>query len=168
LVVTSAGDDPRTVMQASGAAIIAGVERAGPGWVVRQVDRILDAWGRVEDGRRAEIRVAAQRAGDAAAARVASELGRLLARDASEQALTPLQLVRTLVREPTALLRDLGIPEVVRDPFDERAQPDDVYDLAPRTLADLEPDLGPEFLVWGMAKAKVLRDPGQTGRGGTP
>ena len=75
--------------------------------------------------------------------------------------------MRTIVVEPTALLRDLGVPEVVRDAFDERAHPDDVYDLAPRTLGDLEPELGPELLVWGMAKAKVLRGRGQTGRAGS-
>jgi len=77
------------------------------------------------------------------------------------------EIVRTIVAEPTTLLRTLGVPEVVRDAFDERAHPDDVYDLAPRTLADLEPDLGPELLVWGMAKAKLLRGRGQSGRAGT-
>ena len=90
----------------------------------------------------------------------------LLALDPAEQAATPLEIVRTMVVEPTALLRGLGVPEVVRDAFDERAQPADVYDLAPRTLADLDPELGPELLVWGMAKSKLVRPRGQTGRAG--
>ena len=105
--------------------------------------------------------------GAAAADRVAAELRALLARDPAEQAATPLEIVRTIVLEPTALLRELGVPEVVRDAFDERAHPDDVYDLAPRTLADLDPELGPELLVWGMAKARLVRPRGQTGRAGT-
>ena len=78
-----------------------------------------------------------------------------------------MEVVRTIVAEPTALLRDLGVPEVVRDGFDERAHPTDVYDLTPRTLADLDPELGPELLVWGVAKSRLVRLPGQTGRPGT-
>ena len=155
------------MLAAAGAAIVAGVEATGPAWSVRNVDRILDAWGRVDPDRRAEVRVAAERAGTEAAARVAGQLRALLARDPAEQAATPLEIVRTMVEEPTALLRGLGVPEVVRDAFDERAHPADVYDLAPRTLADLDPELGPELLVWGMAKSRLVRPRGQTGRPAT-
>jgi hypothetical protein len=164
LVVTATGEDPAEMLAAAGAAIVAGVERAGPGWAAGEVDRILDAWGRVEPTRRDGIRDDARRAGSSAAIRVVHDLRTLLALPPATQAATPLEVVRTIVREPTALLRGLGVPEVVRDPFDERAHPDDVYDLAPRTLADLEPGLGPELLVWGMAKARLMRAPGQTGR----
>ena len=111
--------------------------------------------------------VAAAQAGAEGALRVAAALRVLLARDPAEQAATPLEVVRTIVAEPTALLRDLGVPEVVRDGFDERAHPTDVYDLTPRTLADLDPELGPELLVWGVAKSRLIRLPGQTGRPGT-
>ena len=166
MAVTTDADDPRDMLAAAGAAIVAGVERAGPAWAVRQVDRILDAWGRVDAGQRPDVRRAAERAGADAARRVATDLRSLLALDPAEQAATPLEIVRTMVVEPTALLRGLGVPEVVRDAFDERAQPADVYDLAPRTLADLDPELGPELLVWGMAKSKLVRPRGQTGRAG--
>jgi hypothetical protein len=164
LAVTDGADDPLAMLAAAGATIVAGVERAGATWSVRVVDRILDAWGRVDDARRPEIRLAAEDAGVRAAVRVAASLRRLLALAPTDQHATPLEIVRSIVVEPTRLLRDLGVPEVVRDDFDERAHPDDVYDLVPRTLADLDPDLGPELLVWGVAKAKVLRAETQRGR----
>ena len=69
-----------------------------------------------------------------------------------------MQVVRTAHHEPTALLAALGVPHVVRDEFDERSFPDDVYGLVPHTLGDLgDPDLGPLHLAWGMAKTRVLQ-----------
>ena len=121
------------MLAAAGVAIVAGVEAAAPTWSVRHVDRILDAWGRVDADRRAGIRVEAAHAGAVAAARVADDLRALLARDPAEQAATPLEIVRTMVLEPTAVLRGLG----------------------------------PQLLVWGMAKARLMRAPGQTGRAAT-
>jgi hypothetical protein len=68
--------------------------------------------------------------------------------------------VRGAVREPTAVLGAAGLPDVVRDQVDERLLPDDRYDLAPRTFADLGgEDLGPLHLAWGLAKAAALRAP---------
>jgi hypothetical protein len=76
-----------------------------------------------------------------------------------EQRATPLEIVRSAYREPTAVLRRAGVPEVVRDDFDARAWPDDVYGLVPRTLGDLGDDeLAPLHLAWGLAKAKVIRE----------
>ena len=37
----------------------------------------------------------------------------------------------------------------------ERAFPDDVYDLAPASFADVDPALHEPGLVWGAAKAHV-------------
>ena len=74
------------------------------------------------------------------------------------RAATPLEVVRSAYREPTAVLEAAAIPPVERDSFDERAWPDDQYGLVPRTLGDLgDPDLAPLMLAWGMAKAAVLR-----------
>jgi hypothetical protein len=142
----------------TGAAIIAGVAREAPGWVIASVGRLLDAWGRADDATRARAMEAAGLAGEGAARRVGERLAALLATDPSEQRATPLEIVRTLYEEPTEILIAAGVPPVVRDPFDERAWPDDRYDLVPRTLGDLgDPDLGPLHLAWGMAKAAVLR-----------
>ena len=96
--------------------------------------------------------------GATATARVVAELRALFALDPAAQRATPLEIVRSAYREPTAVLAAAGIPPVARDDFDERAWPDDRYGLVPRTLGDLgDPDLAPLHFAWGMAKAGVLR-----------
>ena len=122
------------------------------------VERIVTAYGRLDpDAAAAAVRAANEIAPRATAA-VVAELRELFALDPAAQRTTPLQIVRRLVGAPTGVLRDAGVPGVVRDEFEVRAFPDDDYDLVPRTLADLgDPDLGPLLLAWGMAKAAVLR-----------
>ena len=142
----------------AGAAIVDGVERELPGWVERQVDRIVDAWGRLDPAARAAAQRDARLAGAGAVARVSARLQELFAADAAAQTSTPLEIVRTAYREPTAVLERAGIPPVERDAFAERAWPDDRYGLVPHSLGDLgDPDLAPLLLAWGMAKAAVLR-----------
>lgn len=81
-----------------------------------------------------------------------------MARDPAGQSATPLQVVRSLRREPTLVLRAAGMPPVERDAFDERTLPDDEFGLAPRTLGELgDPDLAPLHLAWGVGKATVIR-----------
>jgi len=139
-------------------AIVGGVERELPGWVQRQVAFILDAWGRLDPVARADADRAAGDAGREATARVVTRLRELFSTDPGAQTATPLEIVRSAYREPTAVLEAAGIPAVERDAFDERAWPDDRYGLVPRTLGDLgDPDLAPLMLAWGMAKAAVLR-----------
>jgi hypothetical protein len=142
----------------TGAAIAAGVEAQVPRWVEAQVERLLDAWGRAAPEVRARAAADAVRAGDVASRRIVVELWELFETDPERQATTPLEIVRTAYREPTGVLAAAGVPAVVRDEFDERAWPDDVYGLVPRTLGDLgDPELAPLHLAWGVAKATVLR-----------
>jgi len=152
-------DDPRRVLAETGAAIVEGVRRRLPGWVEGRVTLILDAWDRIDAATRARASDEARAAGAAAAARVAAELAALLETEPARQRSTPLEVVRSAYREPTAVLEAAGVPPAVRDPFDERAWPDDRYGLVPRTLGDLgDPDLGPLHLAWGLAKAAVIRE----------
>jgi hypothetical protein len=109
----------------------------------------------------------ARQAGERAARRVAAELGALLALDPAEQRATPLQVIRTAVVEPTRVLAATGMPDVVRDAFDERSWPDDRFGIVPRTLRDVDPDLAAVHFAWGMAKAAVLRARADAGRGTT-
>lgn len=144
------------LLSRTGEEILAGVSRAVPAWSVREVARILDAWGGHDAGEREALLRAASAAGERAAERVVSELGELFRLDPLEQRVTPLQLVRTVYREPTEVLREAGVPAVVRGEFAERSFPDDDYGLVPDTLADLgDEDLAPLHLAWGVAKATV-------------
>ena len=146
------------MLEETGAAIVAGVDRAIPGWVEREVDRLLTAWGGLDAPSIREARAAAVVAGAAASRRVTDELRALLEGDAESQVSTPLEIVRTAVREPTAVLEAAGVPPLVRDAFEVRVWPGDVYGLVPRTFGDLGDDeLAPLHLAWGVAKAMVLR-----------
>src|SRR5207248_8371691 len=98
----------------------------------------------------ARLRAAAQSAaaGSAAARRIVAELRALFAIDPAQQPATPLEIVRSAYREPTGVLAEAGVPPIVRDEFDERAWPDDVYGLVPRTLGDLgDSELSPLHLA---------------------
>lgn len=144
------------------AAIVAGVEVWVPRWVQAQVTRLLDAWGRAGPEARARAEAEASDVGAEAARRVAASLCELFATAPERQRATPLEIVRSVYREPTEVLAAAGVPPVVRDEFDERSWPDDVYGLVPATLGDLgDPDLGPLQLAWGLAKATVMRARGR-------
>jgi hypothetical protein len=150
-------DEARVRLRETGDAIVIGVE-ANLARVLRsRVAVIADAWGRLEPTARARLEGDAQRATDAATERVVRELRILFALDPVEQRATPLEIVRSSYREPTAALAAAGIPGVVRDPFDERSWPDDEYGLVIRTLAEVDDELGPMQLAWGLAKARLLR-----------
>jgi hypothetical protein len=85
---------------------------------------------------------------------VGAQVRALLTTDIDEQTTTPLAIVRGAgVRYPTGVLRGAGVPPVERDSFVERAFPDDLYDLAPASFADLDPALQEKGLEWGAAKA---------------
>lgn len=151
-------------------AIVVGVESRLAPWTVREVRRILDAWGRVDADGRARAEAAAVAAGPRVAERIGAELRSLFTLDPDDMRVTPLEVVRTAVREPTEILEAAGVPPVDRDEFAERSWPADRYALTPATLGDLThtdgpgdvaqdapDDLGPLQLAWGIAKVGVLR-----------
>jgi hypothetical protein len=150
----AAGDDPAdaAALAAYATALADAVEAAIPRWVDRSVRRVLAAQGIAADDR-----VAAAIAGAAGAARDegAPRVRALLATDVDRQGGTPLAILRTLVRHPTAVLRDAGARPVARDEFSVRNFPDDAYDLTPASFGDLDPALHEPGIVWGAAKAHV-------------
>ncbi|GIU91046.1 MAG: hypothetical protein KatS3mg010_2145 [Acidimicrobiia bacterium] len=154
------------LMERAGREIVAGVERLAARWVVTTVTRMLDAWGGLDASERARVVERAEAVGRDASARVSGELRALFALDPALQRETPLQVVRTLRHDVTAVLAGAGVPEVVRDEYEARAFPDDVYGVVPRSLAELgDDDLGPQLLAWGMGKSLVVRARGGPDRG---
>lgn len=137
---------------------MAGVARVLPSWIQGRVTYVADAWGRLDPPARAALDAEAEVVAEAATRRVVDELRVLFATAPARQRSTPLEVVRSAVREVSAVLAAAGIPPVERDAFAVRAFPHDVYGLTPATLADLgDDDLGPLHMVWGLAKATVLR-----------
>jgi hypothetical protein len=133
-------------------ALADAIEAAVPGWVERSVARTAEGFfGHVDD----EVMAAAVEAGQRARDDVAPRVRALLQADIDEQRTTPLSLLRGAVRYPTAVLRDAGVPAVDRDEAQARLFPDDIYDLAPATFADVHPSLADVGLAWGAAKAYV-------------
>ncbi|MFP5317031.1 MAG: hypothetical protein ACLGI2_01920 [Acidimicrobiia bacterium] len=139
-------------------ALADAIQAALPGWVERAVRaRLADP--------PADVQVAAAHAGRQAASEVGGAVRRLLAEDVDDQRTTPLALLRGAVRYPTQVLRAAGVPPVPRDHVQQRLFPDDVYDLAPASFADVDPSLFEPGIRWGAAKAFVHK---QRHGGGAP
>jgi hypothetical protein len=133
-------------------ALADAVEAALPAWVERSVARIAGGFfGRVDP----EVMAAAAEAGRRARQDVGPRVRALLEADIDEQRTTPLSLLRGAVRYPTGVLRAAGVPPAERDQAQARLFPDDVYDLAPATFADVDPSLTEVGMAWGAAKAFV-------------
>lgn len=133
-------------------ALADGIEAALPGWVERSVERLL----RAHEGEDPRVLEAATAAGERAQHVIGAQVRALLMADVDDQSTSPLEVARGAVPFATEVLREAGVPPVVRDTFAERRFPDDDYDLAPATFADLDPRLHEVGLAWGAAKAYVI------------
>ncbi len=126
--------------------------------LVAAVERVVGDWIRWSIADRAPD-LAISPAADAAvadgAAELSAELRALLSQDIADQAEGPLQVLRRGVRFATQVLADAATAPTPRDDFARRAFPDDVYNLAPASFADVHPSLHEPGLVWGAAKAHV-------------
>ncbi len=126
-----------------------------PAWVLRCVTGVMAAGGGVMT---ADVVAETEAAGTEAQRRVGHGLRALVDQDIDEQRTTPLALVRSLaVPLSTAVLERAGVAPVLRDDFEVRTAPEDHYDLRPRSLADIDPDLVELGIQWGAAKAWVHR-----------
>jgi hypothetical protein len=145
------GDD--ALLAQYGRDLARGVVSALPAWVERCVaDRIHAYTGSPPAG---DVVDASTAAGVQAAVEVGAELDVLLVADVDEQRANPLAVLRSAVRYPTEVLRDAGVPPVVRDVDAESMFPDDDYDLTPASFADISPELHDLGIAWGAAKAHV-------------
>jgi len=146
-----AGDEQRLADLAG--MLATGVVEALPGWVVACVERRSTQW---QGSCPPALVSAASEAGARAARELGPALRDLLASDVDDQRTNPLAIVRQATRYPTGVLRDAGVPGVVRDAEAERQFPNDDYDLTPAAFADLDEDLGDLGILWGAAKARVV------------
>lgn len=146
------GSDDEAELRRLAAELADGVDATLATWVVRSVTGLVLAWSGEVDGGVAE---AAEEAGQRARQEVGGAVRALLEADIDAQRTTPLALLRTAVRYPAGVLAAAGVPAVQRDEFAEEAFPDDVYDLTPASLSDIDPSLADPGLAWGAAKAWV-------------
>lgn len=149
---TSAVTDDEGALADYAAALADAAETAIPGWVERSVRQVLAAQQLVVGD---DVENALAEAAAAAQVEGSSGLRALLTTDIDRQSGNPLSVLRSLVRYPTEVLRAAGARPVRRDDFAERNFPDDIYDLAPASFADVDPGLHEPGLVWGAAKAHV-------------
>ena len=135
-------------------ALADAVDATVAGWAARCV---TSRWAQWRGGAPTpEVVDVATTAGERVRAEVTPALRELLRTDVDAQRTNPLAVLRAAVRHPTAALRHLGVPPVPRDEQARRLFPDDAYDLAPGSFADIDPSVHEPGLVWGAAKAHVV------------
>lgn len=149
-------DDPddAAIFAAASSDLVDAVDAAVPGWIVRLVVDRIEAWsGAVSSDWVHE----AARAGDEARAEAVTAFGALFAQDVDDQDVNPLAVLRRVTVHAHRVLAAADVPAIERDPFAERAFPDDVYDLVPATWADIDPALAEPGLTWSAAKAFIFK-----------
>ena len=87
---------------------------------------------------------------------VHSRLADLLSRDVLEQRTNPLAIFRQATRPISDLLKTAGCAPVVRDEFDERSFPDDIFGLSPATWVDIDEMMVEPGIEWGAWKAATI------------
>jgi hypothetical protein len=131
-------------------ALYESVIAAVPGWIERSVARVVAVTGTGPDP---DLDAAAVAAGARVQAEVGVALKTLLAADIDAQGTTPLSILRAAVGPATEVLRAAAVPPLPRDESRQRLFPDDIYDLSPAALGDVDPALAEVGLIWGAHKA---------------
>jgi hypothetical protein len=148
--------DPDSELARLGSELADSVIEALPGWIARVVEGRFAEWS-ATGGRaaiaRPDVAELAKAAGREAAASVAEPLRALVSAGVDDQWTTPLALVRPVVVFATEVLEKAGVPPVVRDEFQVRRFPDDLYGLTPSSLVVLGDEVGVLALAWGATKA---------------
>lgn len=88
---------------------------------------------------------------------VTARLDDLIEADVGEPRSGPLECIRRSLGPVTGLLADRGAVPVERDPFDQRARPDDMFALGPMSFIELGPEVHSAGIEWGAAKAYLHR-----------
>lgn len=127
-------------------------DRVVPQWVERLIQKHCD-----------EHMIFDLKVGDhvpSVVARVGNEvhtnLRNLLLVDVVEQRTNPLAIFRQATQPISDLLKMAGCAPVVRDEFDERSFPDDIFGLSPATWIDIDETMVEPGIEWGAWKAATI------------
>ena len=142
-----------TTYESATADLIAAVSKVVEGWLARCAIDTYVAHARVVPAAFEEAARAAARDG---AAWTLERLHAALEVDVDAQRVNPLQVLREVVRFPTKVLLDAGVPPRQRDEYDEKINPDDVYAIGPAHWNDIDESLTEPGIVWGAAKASTV------------
>lgn len=123
-------------------------ESVGP-WVSR---RVAERFGGMIPE---TMNAATESAAHAATEAVVEGLEELIAADIDQQRTTPLSVIRRASQFATNVLADAGVPEVPRDLDAVRLYPNDRYDLAIGSFAELSDELQDAGIKWGAGKAHL-------------
>lgn len=134
-----------TTLEPYPAALMAAVENAAPQWIRRRLSEIADGAPVDIDG------VVPRVVHD-----MTSELFALLQSDVDEQRDNPLHVLRRATRSASQALRAAGVAVPVRDEFEVRAMPDDIYAIGPLTWRDLSDEVHDAGISWGAWKAATV------------
>lgn len=157
--MTAAGEPPASDdaerFASYGEDLVAAVEQALRPWVERTIREVALRQGG-PDAVTDRLSADAAGAADATEREVLPALRALVQADAEAQRVNPLQLLRDGVRHATAVLAAHDIAPVLRDRMQQQTLPQDRYDLAPATWADIDPALVEPGIRWSAAKAHVI------------
>ena len=134
-----------TTLEPYAAALMAAVESAAPQWIRRRLNEIADGSPVDIDG------VVPRVVRD-----MTSELFALLQSDVDEQRDNPLHVLRRATRSASQALLAAGVAVPVRDEFEVRAMPDDIYAIGPLTWRDLSDEVHDAGISWGAWKAATV------------
>lgn len=142
-----------TTYESATSDLIGAIARVVEPWLARVA---VDTYSAHRGSSTPEFRATAEAAAREGAGWVMMRLRDTLEVDVDAQRVNPLQTLREAVRYPTGVLRDAGVPAKMRDEFDEKINPDDIYGIGPAHWNDIDESLSEPGIVWGAAKASTV------------
>ncbi len=126
---------------------------AVPNWMTDRITSITRSGvGAVPKDMEAEMPVAVGRVEH----EIERALLQLLATDVDEQRQNPLHVLRSCVGPATELMQRYSVPMPMRDEFETRSMPHDVYAIGPLTWKDLGEEVHEAGITWGAWKAAAI------------
>lgn len=142
-----------TTYESATSDLIDAIGRVVESWLVRIAVETYEAHGQSVTP---DFRIAVEGAARTGGEWVLARLKATLEVDVDGQRVNPLQTLREAVRFPTQVLREAGIPAKVRDEYDQKINPEDVYGIGPAHWNDIDESLTEPGIVWGAAKASTV------------